>query len=208
MSNKYKCLENNALGQLLNKTTSEGCIYVHRDRKFAVKLYRPNFSRDKMAREFKFLNKFQKPQGTPESRLVVPILYSKPFELFPMNAFIMEYLKDYITLKKFGATKKQYSDIIQNKVLSKLAETRYKIGRNIEYEDLHSENIMVKILLGNDKVFVRIIDPGNIHKHDRDTPIWIDSVQKIVKSLGMTRTDVGRIIKKGNQNEIKKLFKK
>jgi hypothetical protein len=206
-TNKYICEKNANIGNLVNKSTVEGCIYING--KYAFKLYKPNFDYDKMKSEFLFLKENQSCKGTSEQDLLVPVLYSTLGELKEFHGFIMENLVDYITLKEFIKNKKNkeynYSDNVYKKLLIELAKTRYKIGKNKEFKDLHPGNIMVKVKGG--KVFVRVIDPGKIVYRVNG---WVESLKDIIRPLSLSSTATGKIISKksASAQEIKKLFLK
>lgn len=178
----------------------EGKIY--RIGKFIFKMYRSGFPIDKMEREYNFLKKYQ-------TTGAVPKVYSNKRDLLDLGVIVMEDLKGHVTLKNIIKNKKQYSDEQLTALLKTLVKSRYKIGYDQEYKDLHSENIMVNVPNVSGKkineINVRFIDPGKIVDHN-GAHVWIDHLLNLIHELRMKRHPISKMLASRNMREIQKLL--
>lgn len=169
--------------KLLAKSTE---ARIFKQGKLVFKIYNHAMTFNKMEREYKFLQKYQKTG-------VVPKLYSTLDDLRDVGLIVMEFFDGY-TLKSFIKNKKQYTPTQHLALLKAILNARYAIGPDQEYHDLHSKNVMVKVSGNN--AYVRLIDPGQITDHN-GAPVWLDWMETVAKEMGMLRGNpLGNAIKR------------
>ena len=169
------------------KSGKEGDIYTCNQ--YAFKVYPEHTKWMVMENEFRFLEKYQHTS-------VVPKVYSDLETLKELNVIVMDYLRNYKPLKLVksgGLTAKQKETLLRS-----LVYARYRLGENVTFTDLHSDNVLVS----DDLLSVKFIDAGKEYHHGSG---WIDWLSNISNELGATRTPIGKLIKSFNAPALKKI---
>jgi serine/threonine protein kinase len=165
----------------------EGDVYISKDKRYVLKVYKPPLKLDKIKDEINFLSAFRYTSAVPK------------IERYTDDSILMEYLDGYITLKKFAKIKKNYTIEQLNYLLLNILKTRLVIGENIFYRDMHLDNILVN----PDTLDIKFIDQGMSECQDYG---WLLNMKKIVEDLKMSRNPIGKLIIKNNKEELSKLL--
>jgi serine/threonine protein kinase len=161
----------------------EGDVYLSKDKKYVLKVYKPPLKIDKIRDEINFLLNFRDTNAVPK------------IERYTDDSILMEYLDGYITLKKFANKKKNYTIEQLSNLLLNILKTRLVIGENIFYRDMHLDNILVN----PDTLDIKFIDQGMSESQDYG---WLINMKKIVEDLKMSRNPIGKLIIKNNIQEL------
>ena len=169
--------------------------FLYRRGHVLAKLFKDHIKPEYIAGEVKFLQKYRKTGA-------VPIVLSNESDAIKFRTIKMQYLDGYVPLKRIKQIKNTLSISKINAFLKELVRQRAKIGRNVRYSDLHLKNVLVKM---EPRMDIRFVDPGRATTF-ADSPEWITWLKETVGLLSMSRTEIGRVIHTGNENEIAKLL--
>jgi serine/threonine protein kinase len=161
----------------------EGDVYLSKDKKYVLKMYKPPLKRDKIIDEINFLIAFKDTNVVPK------------IKEYTEDSILMEYLDGYMTLKSFAKIKKNYTTEQLNSLLLNILKARLIIGENIFYRDMHLDNILVN----PDTLDIKFIDQGMSETQDYG---WLLNMKKIVEDLKMSRNPIGKLIIKNNIEEL------
>ena len=163
----------------------EGDVYLSRDKRFVLKVYKSPLKKDKITAEINFLIDFRDTN-------VVPKIME-----FTDTSILMEYLNGYMTLKNFVKIKNKYTSEQLNKILLNILKARLILGKDIYYRDMHLDNILI-----NPETYdIKFIDQGMSELQDYG---WLLNMKKIVEDLKMSKNEIGKLIIKNNIEELNK----